>query len=93
VLGFVMNGAQAASIVLAQEYLPNRLGMASGLTLGLAVSIGGMFTPVLGTIGDHWGLHASLLAIGALTALSLALALTMPHPAKRRALLVARAAA
>jgi FSR family fosmidomycin resistance protein-like MFS transporter len=92
-LGVVMNGAQAASIVLAQEYLPNRLGMASGLTLGLAVSIGGMFTPVLGTIGDHWGLHASLLAIGALTALSLALALTMPNPAQRRALLVSRRAA
>ncbi len=29
-------------VVLGQEYLPRRLGMASGVTLGLAVSVGGM---------------------------------------------------
>jgi FSR family fosmidomycin resistance protein-like MFS transporter len=92
-LGVSLYFSQAASIVLAQEYLPNHLGTASGLTLGLAVSIGGMFTPVLGAIGDRWGLHASLLAIGALTLISLALSFTMPDPARRRAILVRRAAA
>ena len=29
-------------VVLGQEYLPQRVGMASGVTLGLAVSVGGM---------------------------------------------------
>ena len=29
-------------VVLGQEYLPRRVGMASGVTLGLAVSVGGM---------------------------------------------------
>ncbi|HEY5339408.1 MAG TPA: hypothetical protein VIK27_00145, partial [Candidatus Aquilonibacter sp.] len=83
---------QAAMIVLGQEYLPNRLGVASGVTLGLGVSVGGMFTPVLGMIADHWGLHASLLTIAALTALAIALGFTMPDPARRRALLLGRAA-
>jgi FSR family fosmidomycin resistance protein-like MFS transporter len=83
-------GSQAATIVLGQEYLPNRLGVASGVTLGLGVSVGGMFTPVLGRIADHYGLHAAILAIGALTALALIIGLFMPDPAKRRALLLSR---
>nr|QOL00312.1 fosmidomycin resistance protein [uncultured organism] len=90
-LGFFVAGSQAPTIVLAQDYLPNRLGMASGVTLGLAVSVGGMFSPVLGAIGDRFGLHASILAIVALTALSLAVGLTMPSNEKRRALLLQRA--
>ncbi len=92
-LGVAMTGLQAATIVIGQEYLPNRLGVASGVTLGLAVSVGGMFSPVLGAIADHWGLHASLLAIGALTAISLVIAWTLPSPEKRRALLLGQTAA
>jgi FSR family fosmidomycin resistance protein-like MFS transporter len=92
-LGFVVLGSQAASIVLGQEYLPNRLGVASGVTLGLGVSIGGMFTPILGRIADRFGLHASLLAIAAIVAVSLAVSFTLPNPEQRRAKLLARAAA
>jgi FSR family fosmidomycin resistance protein-like MFS transporter len=93
VLGIGVSGSQAATIVLGQELLPNRLGVASGVTLGLGVSVCGMFTPVLGRIADHWGLHASLLAIGGLTAVALLIGLTMPDPAKRRRLLLKRTAA
>lgn len=92
-LGIAVGGSQAARIVLGQEYLPNRLGVASGVTLGLGVSIGGMFTPVLGTIADHYGLHAAILSIGALTAIALLIGLFMPNPIKRRALLLSRRAA
>ena len=38
-------------VVLGQEYLPRRVGMASGVTLGLAVSVGGMCAPLLGSPG------------------------------------------
>jgi FSR family fosmidomycin resistance protein-like MFS transporter len=93
VLGVSVGGSQAATIVLGQEYLPNRLGVASGVTLGLGVSVGGMFTPVLGTIADHQGLHAALLAISALTATAMLIGFTMPNPEKRRALLLSRGAA
>ena len=43
-------------VVLGQEYLPNRVGMASGVTLGLAVSVGGMCAPLLGRLGDRYGM-------------------------------------
>jgi FSR family fosmidomycin resistance protein-like MFS transporter len=89
-LGISVMGSQAATIVLGQEYLPNRLGVASGVTLGLGVSVGGMFTPVLGRIADHYGLHAAILSIGGLTALALIIGLFMPNPMKRRALLISR---
>ena len=92
-LGFTALGSQAASIVLGQEYLPNRLGVASGVTLGLGVSVGGMFTPVLGRIADVWGLHASMLTIAAIIALTIVIALTLPDPEQRRAKLLARTVA
>jgi MFS transporter, FSR family, fosmidomycin resistance protein len=43
-------------VVLGQEYLPRRVGMASGVTLGLAVSVGGMCAPLLGRLADRHGL-------------------------------------
>jgi FSR family fosmidomycin resistance protein-like MFS transporter len=92
-LGIAVSGSQAATIVLGQEYLPNRLGIASGITLGVGVSIGGAFTPVLGRIADQFGLHASLLTIAGLTAVAMLLSFTLPDPAKRRALLIGRKAA
>jgi MFS transporter, FSR family, fosmidomycin resistance protein len=92
-LGMAVSASQPATIVLGQDYLPNRLGVASGVTLGLAVSVGGAFTPILGRIGDVWGTHASILAIGALSVVSLLIGFTMPDPAKRRAKLAARAEA
>ncbi len=38
-------------VVLGQEYLPHRVGMASGVTLGLAVSVGGMTRTASGPMG------------------------------------------
>jgi FSR family fosmidomycin resistance protein-like MFS transporter len=87
VLGFALSGSQPATIVLGQEYLPNRMGTAAGVTLGLAFTIGGMFAPVLGAIGDRYGLAWSMLALAAVSAGSLTFALSLPDPVKRRALL------
>lgn len=48
---------------LGQEYLPNRLGTASGVTIGLAVSVGGIFAPALGWLADNHGIRAVLLVL------------------------------
>ncbi len=58
----------AVFVILGQDYLPHRIGTASGVTVGLAVSIGGLFTPVLGLLADTLGLQ---LALGVLVALPL----------------------
>ncbi len=77
-LGFSLYLSQAPMVVLGQEYLPNRLGLASGITLGLAVSLGGMFTPVLGALADREGIVAPVVALGALAALALLVVVTLP---------------
>jgi FSR family fosmidomycin resistance protein-like MFS transporter len=47
-------------VTLGQDFLPGRVGTAGGMTLGLAVSIGGVATPVLGTIAEHTSLQLAL---------------------------------
>ena len=56
-----------SSLVLSgQRYLPNHMGLASGVTLGLAVSIGGIVAPLLGKIADTRGLTDTYSIIGLL---------------------------
>lgn len=78
VTGFVFVASQAAFVVLGQEYLPNRVGLASGVTLGLAVSLGGGFSPVLGLIADQHGVAWSLLAAAALALIGTLIGFTLP---------------
>ena len=62
-LGFALGSSAGVLVVLGQEYLPKRIGVASGVTLGLAVTIGGLAAPLFGYIGDHYGLIAVFGAI------------------------------
>lgn len=82
-IGFAIVAAQTSFIVLGQEYLPNRIGVATGVTMGLAVSVGGMFSPVFGRIGDTFGLAASMWTIVGLASVALMFALTLPPHARR----------
>jgi FSR family fosmidomycin resistance protein-like MFS transporter len=65
-------------VVMGQEYLPNRVGTASGVTLGLAVTAGGVAAPILGAVADRWGIGAPMLVVSGLPLLAVALALTLP---------------
>ena len=59
-LGVCMFLPFAAQVTLAQDYLPRNQATASGLTLGLAMSIGGMVAPLFGMLSDARGLRFSL---------------------------------
>jgi FSR family fosmidomycin resistance protein-like MFS transporter len=82
-IGLTIVASQASFIVLGQEYLPNRIGIATGVTMGLAVSVGGLFSPVFGRIGDVFGLAASMWTIVGLTCAALTFALFLPPHARR----------
>jgi FSR family fosmidomycin resistance protein-like MFS transporter len=66
VFGFVVVAAVLLAvpfslhITLGQDYLPSRPGTASGVTLGLAVSAGGLFAPALGAVADATSLRLAL---------------------------------
>jgi len=74
----------AIQVTLGQDYLPNRIGTASGVTLGLAMSIGGLAAPLFGFLADSRGPAVSLAVLAGLPLLSLALAgrLREPRPAR-----------
>jgi FSR family fosmidomycin resistance protein-like MFS transporter len=69
-------------VVLGQDYLPNRIGTASGVTVGLAVSVGGLFTPVFGWIADATSLQTTFWLLIILPVLGLALSMRLRAPAR-----------
>ncbi len=85
-VGFVAIASFSITIVLGQAYLPSRVGLASGITLGLAIGLGGVAATALGLIADAAGLHAVLWTIAALPVPAAALALSLPTVPARRPL-------
>ena len=86
-VGAALSGVQPASIVLGQEYLPNRMERRR-LTLGLRSRWADLRAGAR-TIGDHWGLTASILTAACVAVLSFFAALMLPDP-EQRALIAAR---
>src|SRR6476646_8892675 len=75
----------AVTIVMGQEYLPGRLGVAAGVTIGLSIGLGGAGAPLLGLVADAHGLRAvfELIAIFPVLALALTFALPATRPSRR----------
>jgi len=74
------NLAHSPSVVLGQKYLPNRLGLASGVTMGLALSMGGIFSPLLGNIGDNYGLTTALFVVAGVALIAFLGSLLLREP-------------
>jgi MFS transporter, FSR family, fosmidomycin resistance protein len=53
VIGLVLASAFSAIIVFAQELVPGKVGMISGLFFGLAFGVGGIGAAILGQLADH----------------------------------------
>jgi len=73
----------AVTIVMGQEYLPGRLGVAAGVTIGLSIGLGGAGAPLLGILGDSAGLPVVFETIAVLPLTALALSLTLPRHTPR----------
>ncbi|MGV3346453.1 MFS transporter [Enterobacteriaceae bacterium LUAb1] len=56
IIGFVLASAFSAILVYAQELMPGRIGMVSGLFFGFAFGMGGLGAAVLGYVADHAGI-------------------------------------
>ena len=80
-IGVCVNANISTTLVLAQEYLPRRMGLASGLTIGLCSGVGGLIVAALGVLGDAAGPSAVLYAIAALPLFVAAFAALLPKPA------------
>ncbi len=74
VIGFILASAFSAILVYAQELMPGRIGLVSGLFFGLAFGLGGIGAALLGKLADLRDINfvyhvcSFLPAIGILTA-------------------------
>jgi FSR family fosmidomycin resistance protein-like MFS transporter len=61
--GMMLLASFSVTVVFAQELLPRHIGLASGLTLGLAFGTGGLGVAMSGVVADLLGLRASVWAL------------------------------
>jgi hypothetical protein len=80
VAGVAVNIPFSVLVKLGQDYLPTRPGTASGVTLGLAVSIGGLIAPVFGVIAQARGTQAVFTVLCFVPILALTMAAFLPEP-------------
>jgi len=78
--GAALLASNSVTVVYAQELLPQRIGLASGLTLGLAFGAGGLGVGVSGVMADLLGLQSSVWSLALLPGLAGLLALRLKSP-------------
>jgi len=81
-VGVCVVGTFGVTMVLSQLYLPRHVGMASGLSVGLAMGVGGIAAVILGAVADAVDLETALTISAAAPALGVAVCLRLPTPTR-----------
>ena len=82
-VGVCVVGTFGVTMVLSQLYLPRHVGMASGLSVGLAMGVGGVAAVALGAVADAVDLKAALTICAIAPAFGVFFCLRLPAPARR----------
>jgi MFS transporter, FSR family, fosmidomycin resistance protein len=72
--------------VMSQEYLPSRIGLASGISIGFSIGLGGIAALALGALADTVDLRTAMYACAAVPALAIVPGLLLPSPRAPRRL-------
>ncbi|KKC49159.1 MULTISPECIES: MFS transporter [Paenibacillus] len=83
-IGLIIQASFSVSVVYAQELMPGRVGMASGLITGFAFGMGALGAVVLGKLGDIYGLQSVMYWTSVLPVAG-ALAFLLPRDRKEAA--------
>ncbi|PWA13476.1 MFS transporter [Pueribacillus theae] len=86
-IGFIITSSFSVSVVYAQELLPKKVGMASGLTVGLAFGMGAIGAVFFGTLADLTSMKFVMIFVSLLPLLGF-LSLFLPSDEKVRELSV-----
>ena len=79
-VGVCVVGTFGVTMVLSQLYLPRHVGLASGLSVGLAMGVGGVAAVVLGAVADSVDLQTALVISAAAPAIGVGFCLRLPAP-------------
>jgi FSR family fosmidomycin resistance protein-like MFS transporter len=85
-VGASVVGTFGITMVMSQEYLPRHIGMASGLSIGMSVGLGGIGAVALGRLADATSLRTALYAAAAAPLFGIVLAAMLPSSRRERAL-------
>jgi MFS transporter, FSR family, fosmidomycin resistance protein len=66
--------------VMSQEYLPSHIGLASGISIGFSIGLGGIAALVLGALADAVDLETAMYACAVVPALAVVPAVLLPSP-------------
>ncbi len=80
--GFFLWSTFAVAVAMSHELLPQNVGLASGMMLGLAIGFGGLGIAVNGVIADHYSLAAALGTIPLPVVAAMLLMFILPYPWK-----------
>ena len=81
-IGLVLSSTTSTIIVFAQELVPHRFGMISGMFFGVAFGIGGLGAAALGKLADHTSIEFVYQVCAFLPAIGL-LAVFLPNMRQR----------
>ena len=82
VIGFILSSAFSAIVVYAQELIPGKMGMVSGLFFGFAFGMGGLGAALLGVLADRTSIEFVYQAIAWLPLLGI-VAVLLPSIERR----------
>jgi FSR family fosmidomycin resistance protein-like MFS transporter len=85
-VGACVIGTFGVTMVMAQEYLPDRIGMASGLSIGFSIGLGGIGAVLLGAIADSVDLRAAMWVVALVPVLAIVLGARLPSSHRERGL-------
>ena len=82
-VGACVIGTFGLTLVMAQEYMPDRIGMASGLSIGFSIGLGGIGAVALGAVADSVDLRAAMWVVALAPVLAIVLGLRLPSSTRR----------
>jgi FSR family fosmidomycin resistance protein-like MFS transporter len=85
-VGVCVVGTFGVTGVMSQEYLPSRIGLASGLVIGFSIGLGGIAALALGALADAVDLEAAMYACVVVPVAAVVLGLLLPSSRTRRGL-------
>ena len=85
-VGVCVIGTFGVTMVMSQEYLPRHIGMASGVSIGLSIGLGGVAAVGLGALADSLDLETALYVCAAAPLAAVALTALLPPTRERRPL-------
>ncbi len=78
IFGFIADASLSVTLVMAQNLVPGRVGVATGVILGLGFITGGVGMPITGAIADRYGIQTALMLLAVLAVVATLLSLTIP---------------